>query len=82
VNEFLPSFTPAYPVLSNDRPAALGAAVLDSSLYSYFKHQMHHAGDQALALYPGIADEFAARFGGATKLLKLTSSTTPTMYSS
>ena len=63
VNEFLPSFTPAYPVLSGERPAALGAAVLDSSLYSYFKHQMHHASDNALALYPAIAEEFAARFG-------------------
>jgi len=63
VNEFLPSFTPAYPVLSSERPAALGAAVLDSSLYSYFKHQMHHASDNALALYPTIAAEFAAKFG-------------------
>jgi len=63
VNEFLPSFAPAYPVLSGEQPAALGAAVLDSSLYSYFKHQMHHASDQALGLYPIIADEFAARFG-------------------
>ena len=49
VNEFLPSFTPAYPVLSNAQPAVLGAAVLDGSLYSYFKHQMHHASDNALA---------------------------------
>jgi len=63
VSEFLPGFTPAYPVLSGERPAALGAAVLDSSLYSYFKHQMHHASDDALALYPTIAEEFAARFG-------------------
>jgi pyruvate ferredoxin oxidoreductase alpha subunit len=63
VIEFLPSFTAAYPVLSGERPAALGAAVLDSSLYSYFKHQMQNASDQALALYPAIADEFAARFG-------------------
>ena len=63
VSEFLPGFTPAYPVLSSARPAALGAAVLDSSLYSYFKHQMQHASDNALALYPSIADEFAARFG-------------------
>jgi len=63
VKEFLPSFAPAYPVLSGEQPAALGAAVLDSSLYSYFKHQMHHASDQALAHYPSIADDFAARFG-------------------
>jgi pyruvate ferredoxin oxidoreductase alpha subunit len=61
--EFLPGFTPAYPVLSGRKPAALGAAVLDSSLYSYFKHQMHHAAENALSLYPQIAGEFAEIFG-------------------
>jgi pyruvate ferredoxin oxidoreductase alpha subunit len=63
VKDFLPSFAPAYPALAGPTPAALGAAVLDSSLYSYFKHQMHHASGNALALYPTIADEFASRFG-------------------
>jgi pyruvate ferredoxin oxidoreductase alpha subunit len=63
VAQFLPAFTPSYPVLSSQRPIALGATVLDSSLYSYFKHQMHRASDNALALYPTIAGEFAARFG-------------------
>ena len=58
-----PSFTPAYPVLSGEHSVALGAAVLDSSLYSYFKHQMHHATENALAIYPEIANEFAERFG-------------------
>lgn len=61
--EFLPSFTPAYPVLSGKESVALGAAVLDASLYSYFKHQMHNAGEAALAIYPQIAAEFAAKFG-------------------
>jgi pyruvate ferredoxin oxidoreductase alpha subunit len=60
---FLPAFAPAYPALSGQAPLAQGAAVLDSSLYSYFKHQMHNAADAALALYPEIAAEFAARFG-------------------
>jgi pyruvate ferredoxin oxidoreductase alpha subunit len=32
-------------------------------LYSYFKHQMHHAAEEALAIFPHIADEFAERFG-------------------
>jgi len=63
VREFLPSFTPAYPVLSDKESVALGAAVLDSSLYTYFKHQMHHAAENALAIYPPIAAEFAERFG-------------------
>jgi len=63
VGEFLPEFAPAYPVLSGKEPAALGAAVLDASLYSYFKHQMHHAAEDALSIYPQIAAEFAASFG-------------------
>jgi pyruvate ferredoxin oxidoreductase alpha subunit len=63
VREFLPDFTPVYPVLSGKEPVALGAAVLDSSLYSYFKHQMHHAAEDALAIYPQIAAEFEQRFG-------------------
>jgi pyruvate ferredoxin oxidoreductase alpha subunit len=63
VREFLPSFAPVYPVLSGKESVALGAAVLDASLYSYFKHQMHNASEAALAIYPKIADEFAERFG-------------------
>ena len=63
VRGFLPSFRPAYPVLSGNESVALGAAVLDASLYSYFKHQMHNAAENALAIYPQIAAEFAERFG-------------------
>jgi pyruvate ferredoxin oxidoreductase alpha subunit len=61
--DFLSEFTPAYPTLSDKAAVALGAAVLDSSLYSYFKHQMHNGADAALCLYPQIAAEFAASFG-------------------
>ena len=63
VKGFLPSCRPAYPVLSGKESVALGAAVLDASLYSYFKHQMHNATENALAIYPQIAAEFAERFG-------------------
>jgi pyruvate ferredoxin oxidoreductase alpha subunit len=63
IKEFLPGFTPAYPALSGKDSVALGASVLDSSLYSYFKHQMHHASENALAIYPEITEEFAKRFG-------------------
>ncbi|HXV48954.1 MAG TPA: pyruvate synthase [Candidatus Binatia bacterium] len=62
VQRFLPGFTPAYPVLSAKESVALGAAVLDASLYSYFKHQMHHGAEHALALYPQVAAEFAETF--------------------
>lgn len=61
--EFLPAFAPTFPALSDQEPTSLGAAVLDPSLYTYFKHQMHHAAERALALYPKIAGEFAQCFG-------------------
>jgi pyruvate ferredoxin oxidoreductase alpha subunit len=60
---FLPAFEPVYPALSGPESLALGAAVLDSSLYTYFKHQMHRAAENTLELYPAIATEFAERFG-------------------
>jgi pyruvate ferredoxin oxidoreductase alpha subunit len=63
VKKFLPDFMPVYPALAGQDAVALGATVLDASLYSYFKHRMHHAAENALTLYPAIAGEFAARFG-------------------
>jgi pyruvate ferredoxin oxidoreductase alpha subunit len=63
VKRFLPAFEPSYPALSSAESVALGAAVLDPSLYTYFKHQMHRASENALLVYPQIADEFAALFG-------------------
>ncbi len=63
VKEFLPRFEPAYHGLACHDSVALGAAVLDSSLYTYFKHQMQLGAESALALYPQIAGEFAERFG-------------------
>ena len=63
VRRFLPAFQPVYPVLSGPDSLALGAAVLDPSLYTYFKHQMHRAAENTLELYPAIAAEFAERFG-------------------
>jgi pyruvate ferredoxin oxidoreductase alpha subunit len=63
VKAFLPDFTPAYPILSGKESVALGAAVLDGSLYSYFKHQMHRAAQNVLSVYPEIAAEFTESFG-------------------
>jgi pyruvate ferredoxin oxidoreductase alpha subunit len=42
---------------------ALGAVVLNPSLYTYFKHQMQRGAENALTLYPKVAAEFAERFG-------------------
>lgn len=63
VRSFLPSFEPAYHGLARHESVALGAAVLDASLYTYFKHQMQRGAENALELYPQIAPEFAERFG-------------------
>ncbi|HEY7553389.1 MAG TPA: pyruvate synthase [Candidatus Binatia bacterium] len=70
VKSFLPAFEPVYPVLSSRQSLALGAAVLDPSLYSYFKHQMHRASESALSLYPKIAGEFAEQFGRKYDLIE------------
>lgn len=69
VREFLPAFEPAYPVLSGRESVALGAAVLDPSLYTYFKHRMHDAAENVLALYPGIAAEFEQTFGRRYRII-------------
>jgi pyruvate ferredoxin oxidoreductase alpha subunit len=63
VRKFLPAFTPRYPTLSGLEPFALGAAVLDSSLYTFFKHRMHRGAENVLSVYPEIAADFERRFG-------------------
>lgn len=60
---FLPDFEAPYPTLSARQPTAMGAAVLEASLYSFFKHEMHRAAENALTLYPAVAAEFAESFG-------------------
>jgi pyruvate ferredoxin oxidoreductase alpha subunit len=63
VKPFLPDFQASYPAFGACRSTIMGAAVLDGSLYTHFKHQMHRAAESALALYPAIAAEFAENFG-------------------
>ena len=70
VRMFLPAFAPVYPLLSSPESVALGSTVLDPSLYTYFKHQMHRASENALALYPKIADEFSLTFGRKYELIE------------
>jgi pyruvate ferredoxin oxidoreductase alpha subunit len=70
VREFLPVFTPAYPALSSQESVALGAAVLDPSLYTYFKHQMHRGAENALARYPKVAEQFARHFGRRHEMIE------------
>jgi pyruvate ferredoxin oxidoreductase alpha subunit len=61
--KFLPACAPRYWTLSGPEPVALGAAVLDPSLYTFFKHRMHRGAENALNLYAGIAADFESRFG-------------------
>jgi pyruvate ferredoxin oxidoreductase alpha subunit len=63
VRKFLPACAPRYPTLSGPEPLALGAAVLDASLYTFFKHRMHRAAENALSVYPDIVADFERRFG-------------------
>jgi pyruvate ferredoxin oxidoreductase alpha subunit len=70
IKSFLPAFEPSYPVLSGPESVALGSSVLDPSLYTYFKHQMHRGSENALLLYPKIAAEFAERFGRKYDLIE------------
>ena len=63
VAEFLPEYQPSHAFIRGGEPMAQGPAVLGGAGYSYFRYQMHRAQEAALAGYPAIAREFAARFG-------------------
>jgi pyruvate ferredoxin oxidoreductase alpha subunit len=63
VQKFLPDFQARYPSFGARRSTVMGAAVLDGSLYTHFKHLMHRAAENALALYPAITSEFAESIG-------------------
>ena len=63
VRNFLPGFNAPYPVLAAPDSLAVGAAVLDASVYTFFKHQMQRGAEAALEVFPAIAGEFADRFG-------------------
>ncbi len=45
VREFLPPLTPAHPVFRASRPMAQAVAVLEGSVYSYFRYQLHHGAE-------------------------------------
>lgn len=61
--EFLPSFTPSQPVFRASQPVAQGVAVLEGSLYSYFRYQLHRAVNNALAAHADAAADFERLFG-------------------
>lgn len=60
---FLPEFQPVQPVFRGSRPVAQGTAVLEPSLYSYFRYQLHRAMNNALAAHADAAADLERLFG-------------------
>lgn len=63
VKRFLPPFRPAHLGFKASAPHALGVAVLGGTPYAYFRHQMHLASMNALAVHREVADSFEQLFG-------------------
>ena len=63
VKQFLSPFQPAHLGFKASVPHALGVAVLGGATYSYFRHQMHLASLNALAVHQEAAADFARLFG-------------------
>ncbi len=63
VREFLPPFRPSHLGFSASSPHALGVAVLGGTPYAYFRHQVHLAAQNALAVHQEAADSFHELFG-------------------
>jgi len=63
VGQFLPPFVACHAEFRASRPMAQGIAVLGGPLYSHFRHQMHLATRNALAVHAEVAADFAAIFG-------------------
>ncbi len=70
VQAFLPPYQPMHLGFKASAPQALGVAVLGGTGYSYFRHQMHLAASNALAVHQEAAAEFARRFGRRYDLLE------------
>jgi pyruvate ferredoxin oxidoreductase alpha subunit len=63
VRRFLPPFTAHHAEFRASQPIAQGVAVLGGTLYSYFRHQMHLAARNALAVHAEAARDFTSLFG-------------------
>lgn len=63
VRRFLPPCGAAHLGFKASAPQALGVAVLRGSEYSYFRHQMHLAARNALAVHQEAAAEYTRLFG-------------------
>ncbi|RPI80922.1 MAG: pyruvate synthase [Planctomycetaceae bacterium] len=65
VRAFLPPFRAAQPVFGDTPSVAQGVAVLEGSLYSFFRYQLPHAVCAARSVYAEVAVDFEHRFGRA-----------------
>jgi pyruvate ferredoxin oxidoreductase alpha subunit len=63
VRDFLPPFQAGHAEFRASRPTAQGVAVLGGPLYSHFRHQMHLAARNTLAVHAEAAADFAGIFG-------------------
>jgi pyruvate ferredoxin oxidoreductase alpha subunit len=63
VAEFLPAYQPKHPAFSASRPLAQGVAVLEGSVYSYFRYQLHRALENVIQVYEEAAADFERLFG-------------------
>ena len=63
VSRFLGPFEPSHPPFRASQPVAQGVAVLEGSIYSYFRYQMHHAVQNAARVHEEVAREFESEFG-------------------
>lgn len=70
VRAFLPPYRPRHLGFKASAPQALGVAVLGGHTYSYFRHQMHLAATNALAVHQEAAADFARLFGRHYDLLE------------
>lgn len=60
---FIGPFDPGNIQFRASMPESQAVAVLGGSPYSYFRYETHLAMNEALAVYPDIADEFSREFG-------------------
>lgn len=63
VRAFLPEFHSPQPVFRASQPIAQGVAVLEGSLYSYFRYQLHRAVNNAGEVHGEVAADFERLFG-------------------
>ncbi|MEQ1829173.1 MAG: hypothetical protein ABL921_24635, partial [Pirellula sp.] len=70
VRKFLPPFAAKHPGFRASAPVAHGVAVLEGSVYSYFRYQMHLAMQNAIDVHQEVAKEFAERFGRSYGLVE------------